>query len=106
MAFKKKAKNAPEAFHFEERGGTMERRAEDFRRLGQEMAHDFDARMEFVANVKKETADLMKEIQARNAERTREVSNMLAGFRRENEAAATAWRGVAATIERKRAGKH
>lgn len=120
---KNKAKKATETFHFEEMGGTMGR-AEEFRNLGQEMAHEYDARMEFVANVKKETADLMKQIQARqqernretaemmkgfqreNHERAREVKNMLTGFRRENEAAATAWQGVTTTMERKRAGKH
>jgi hypothetical protein len=43
-------------------------------------------------------------IRARQEERIREVAGMLAGFRRELEAAGSHWRNMAATMARKRAG--
>ncbi len=79
--------------------------ADDMRNLAQEILASYDARMEWVANVKRETADLMRQIQARQRERNREVADFLTGFRRELQEMAGHWRNLTATMERKRAGQ-
>ena len=59
MAFKKRAKKAPETFHFEhfeEKGGTM-RMGNDMRNLAQEIVNSFDARVERVAALRQETVE-------------------------------------------------
>lgn len=56
MAFRKKAKKAPETFHFEERERPMEW-AEGMRNLTQEIANSFDARVARVAALREETAE-------------------------------------------------
>lgn len=96
--------------------------ATDMRNLAEEIPASYDARVEWVAALKRETADLMRQIQARqqernqetvemmrgfqreNAERAREVENMPAGFRQEMEEMAGHWRTMASTMQRKRAG--
>lgn len=109
MASKKAKKfhetHTPETFHFEERGGTMGR-AEEMRNLCQDIANSFDARVERVAALKHETAEMMEGFQRENQQRAREVGNMLAGFHREQEAMAGHWRNMTATMAGKRAGKH
>ena len=63
MAFKTKAKKAPETFHFEhffeEKGGTT-RMADDMRNLAQEIINSFDARVGRVKALKHETAAMLK----------------------------------------------
>ena len=102
MAARKKAKKAPETFHFEERETAMGR-AEEMRNLCQEIPASFDARMQWVADLKRQTVELMNGILARQRERIRETAEMLKGFRREQEAMAGHWQDMVATIERKRA---
>ena len=105
MAFRKKAKKIPESFHFEERGGTMAR-ADEMRNLCQEIVTSYDGRVARVAALEQETAEMLKGFQRQNAERAREVGNMLAGFRGEQEAMAGHWRNMDTTMARRRAGKH
>ena len=78
--------------------------ADDMRNLSREIVASFEARVERVGALKQETAEMLKGFQRENAERAREVGNMLAGFRHEMKAAASAWRNMAATMARKRAG--
>ncbi len=59
MAFRKKAKKAPETFHFEERGGPMGG-GEEMRDLAQEIINSFEARVARVAALKQETASKLK----------------------------------------------
>jgi hypothetical protein len=111
MAFGKKAKKAPESFsfaHFEEAGGPM-RMADDMRNLGQEIVNSFEARVTRVKALRHETVAMLKGfremhqgIKARQEERNREVAGMLAGFRRECEAAGSHWSNMAATMAKKR----
>ena len=59
MAFRKKAKKAPEAFHFEERERTTGW-GEEMRNLTQEILNSFDARVAGVATLRQETAAKLK----------------------------------------------
>ena len=143
MGSKKKGKKAPERFHFfpqegashEGEVGTMTL-AGDMRDLAQEIVNSFDARVAWVAELKQETAAMMKGIQqelrrkaadlkrflatsesarlrdframhegiqAGQEARSRQLGEMMAGFRRENQAAAAHWRGMATTMAERRA---
>ena len=135
MASRKKAKKAPETFHFEERGEPMGM-ADDMRNLAQEIVNSFDTRVARVAALRDETAAKLKEfrhdlrrkaadlkrflsnaetsrmsdframhqgIRARQEERNRGVGDMMGGFRREREAAASHWQNMAATMLKRRA---
>lgn len=142
MAFGKKAKKAPETFHFEEMGGAMPM-ADAMRRQAQDIVNSFDARMARVRALRDETAVMLKrfqhdlrqkaadlrqkaadlkrflsnaetsrmrdframhqDIRARQEERNRGVAGTLDGFRRENEAAASHWHSIAATMAKRRA---
>jgi len=59
MAFRKRAKKAPESFHFEERGGSTVF-AEGMRHLTQEIVNSFDARAVGVATLRHETATTLR----------------------------------------------
>ena len=50
-----------------------------------------------------ETAELMNRFHRGSEQRAREVGNMLGGFRREQQAAASHWQHMAATMAKKRA---
>lgn len=78
--------------------------ADDIRNLGREIVASFEARVERVGALKRETAEMLKGFQRENAERAREVGHMLAGFRHEMKEVASAWRNMATTIAKKRAG--
>lgn len=78
MAFRKKTKKVAETFQLEEREEPMQR-AEEMRNLCQEIAGSFDARMKRVADVKQETAELLKgfqrDLRGKAAELKRFLSN-------------------------------
>ena len=59
MVFRKKAKKAPETFHFEEREGTMGW-GEEMRNLTHEIMNSFDARVARVKALKHETTAMLK----------------------------------------------
>ena len=80
MAFRKKAKKVPETFQHEEREEPMGMGgAEEMRNLCQEIPASFDARMKRVADVKQETAELLKgfqrDLRGKAAELKRFLSN-------------------------------
>ncbi len=131
MAFKKRAKKAPETFHFEETGGAMGL-AEEMRNLSQEIVNAFDTRVSGLATLREETAtklqgfrremtsfrhefrrqaaELRQFLRAGQEARSQQVSGMLAGFRRmfsglqqDRQAAARHWRSMAAAMAKKRA---
>lgn len=60
MMFRKKAKKAPETFHFEEGEGVMGL-AQEMRNLAQEIIKSFDARAARVAALRQETAAKLKD---------------------------------------------
>lgn len=78
MAFRKKAKKVAETFQLGEREEPMGS-AEEMRNLCQEIASSFDARMKRVADVKQETAELLKgfqhDLRGKAAELKRFLSN-------------------------------
>jgi len=59
----------------------------------------------YVADVVKETKRLIKEIQARQDERNKEVLDTLEAFKTEREKMAANWQNLVATMARKRGGK-
>ncbi|MFN3476693.1 MAG: hypothetical protein ACK4Z6_03950 [Candidatus Methylomirabilales bacterium] len=101
--------------------------ATEMRDLTQEIQASHEARTEWVRNLRRNTAELLKGfqrelhematarrrefqammqgIQARQRNRNREVADFLNGFRRELEEMAGHWRNLTATMERKRAGQ-
>ena len=67
MAFSKRARKAPETFHFEptgfeEKGGTM-RLADEMRNLCADIVNSFDGRVAWVKALRQETAALLKGFQ-------------------------------------------
>ena len=59
----------------------------------------------YVADVIKETKSLIKEIQARQDERNKEVLDLLEAFKTEREKMAANWEALTIAMERKRGGK-
>ena len=76
MAFKKKAKKIPETFQPGEREEPMGG-GEEMRNLCQEIAGSFDARMKWVADVKRETAELLKGFQRDLRQKAAELKRFL-----------------------------
>jgi len=59
----------------------------------------------YVADVVKETKRLIKEIQARQDERNKEVLDQLEAFKAEREKMAANWQALVATMDKRRGGK-
>jgi len=59
----------------------------------------------YVADVIKETDRLIKEIQARQDERNKEVLDLLQEFKIEREKMAANWQAIAATMDKRRGGR-
>ncbi len=76
MAFRKKAKKVAETFQHEEREEPMGG-GEEMRNLCQEIAGSFDARMKRVADVRGETAELLKGFQRDLREKAAELRRFL-----------------------------
>lgn len=88
MVFRKKAKKAPEIFHFsqeevsqEGRFGTM-RLAQDMRALAQEVANSFDARVARMAGLRQETAAKLKGFRQEMKNVQHDLKRMAADLRR------------------------
>ena len=80
MAFRKKTKKVAKTFQLEEREEPMQR-AEEMRNLCQEIPASFDDRMNRVADVKRETAELLKGFQRDLREKAAELKRFLGNAR-------------------------
>jgi len=124
MAFRKRAKKAPESFHFDERGGPTVF-ADGMRHLTQEILNSFDARAAGVVALKQDLRRFLRHaessrmrhfrtlhesIRAGQEARSQYLGAMLAGFQRmlfgfhqDHQAAAGHWQHMAAALAKKRA---
>jgi len=78
--------------------------ADDMRNLAHEIPASYDVRVRRVAELKRETGEMLKGFQTDLKAMATEVRGMLAGFQREREAMASHWRGLVNTMARRRAG--
>lgn len=93
--------------------------ADDMRNLVQEISASYEARMRELreraeavraglargeSERRQAFQEMMRGVQARQRDRNRELADFLHGFRRELQEAASHWRTMASTLQRKRAG--